>query len=166
MVAPRVIKVEPAYRIGLWNNVVITIIQSTINAAGVREIAAAYDSIAGKYSKGVAGITVLRANLKVGTKETNAEAQRAMTRLRESLLHLAIVIENQSLIAHLLRSVVRTVSVVGRSTRLTIATNIDEATHVIAPHVVVADNQATPELQHALRQAVSEVLEARSPIGA
>jgi hypothetical protein len=157
MVASPVIKVERKYGVGVWHNVVIAIVQGDMDAAEVRRLGELYAKLSETYPKGIAAITLLRGSLSVGTKETNAEAQRMMGMLRGSMLHIAVVIENHGFVAQLLRSVIRTLNTVGRSTRLSIATDAEEAVRVIAPHVVSPGSSSVQQLQKELLQTIAVV---------
>ena len=99
MVASQVIEVEPKYGVGLCHNVVIAIIHGDMDAAEVRRLGESYENLLETYPKGIAAITLLRGHLSVGTKETNGEAQRLLGRLRGSMLHIAVVIENRGFVA-------------------------------------------------------------------
>lgn len=164
MVAPRVINVEPAFSIGTWNNVGITIVHGHMDPAGVRRLGESYDGLRESYPQGIAAITLLRSSLAVGSKETNAEAQRLMAKLRGDMLHIAVVIENHGIVAQLLRSVIRSLNSVGRGTRLSIATSIEEATRVIAPHVATSSDSSAQQLQKELIQAIHAMIAELPPI--
>lgn len=148
------------YRVGLWHNVVLAIIEGDMDAADVRSLGELYDALLRNFPKGIAAITVLRGHLTVGSKETNAEAQRVLTRLRSNMLHVAIVIENRGFVAQLLRSVIRTLNGVTRGTRLSIATDIHEAVRVIIPHVATTGSSSMQQLQKELMQAIETVAKA------
>ena len=163
MVALRIIKVEPMYRLGLWHNVALAIIQGDMDAACVRTLGESYESLFKTYPKGIAAITLLRGNLTVGSRETNAEAQRVLAKLRGSMLHVAIVIENHGFVAQLLRSVIRTLNGVSRGTRLSIATDIHEAVRVIIPHVVTPGSSSMQQLEKELLQAIDLAASAAAP---
>jgi hypothetical protein len=156
MVASPVIKVERKYGVGVWHNVVITIIHGDMDAAEVRHLGELYAKVSETYPKGIAAITLLRGSLSVGTKETNAEAQRMMGMLRGTMLHIAVVIENRGFVAQLLRSVIRTLNTVGRGTRLSIAADAEEAVRVIAPHVV-SPGSSVQQRQKELLQTIATV---------
>ncbi|MET0390571.1 MAG: hypothetical protein ABW321_31655 [Polyangiales bacterium] len=162
MVEPRVITVTPTHGIGVWHNVVITNVQGVMDAVSVRGIADAYIRLLDAHPNGIAGITVLRASLKVGSMDTNSEAQKAMAELRSKLLHVSVVIENQGMLAQLLRTVIRTLNSVARGTRLSIAANVDEAARAVVPHVVTPTAESKAQLQRELRDAV-ETLRAKLP---
>jgi hypothetical protein len=157
MLAPRVIKLASTHGIAVWHNVVVTDIQGDVDAADVRGIVGAYDKLLETHPAGIVGITVLRASLKVGTRETHAEAKRAMERLRTKIIHVAIVIENQGLLAPLLRTIIRTLNSIARSSRLSIATDLEAATRAVAPHAIGTDVGSTQQVQRDLLEVIATV---------
>jgi hypothetical protein len=155
MVASPVIKVERKYGVSVWRNVVIAIVHGDLDATEVRRLGESYAELSETYPNGIAGITLLRGSLSVGTKETNAEAQRVLGMLRGNMLHIAVVIENRGFVAQLLRSVIRTLNSVSRGKRLSIATDAEEAVRVIAPHVVSIGSSSVQQLQKELLQTIA-----------
>lgn len=154
MTAPRVVIVQPTHGIAFWHNAVITNVQGHVDAEGVRGISAAYHKLHEAYPDGIVGITVLRMSLKVGTMDTNAEAKRAMKELRTKLVHVAIVIENQGMLAQLLRAIIRSLNSVARSSRLSIAKDLEDAARSIEPYIKPTDASSRQQLQRELLQAI------------
>jgi len=154
MVAPHVVIVQPTHGIAFWHNAVITSVQGHVDADGVRGISAAYQKLHEAYPDGVVGITVLQMSLNVGTTDTNAEAKRAMRELSTKILHVAIVIENQGVLAQLLRAVIRTLNSVAGSTRLSIANDLKDAARVVAPHIKLSDASSQKKIQQELVEAM------------
>lgn len=163
MVAARTVIRHPTFSIALWNNVVIANIQGEVDAEGVRRIGEVYLSLHGSYPDGIAGITMLRTSLTVGTSDTNAEAKRLMQALRHRLRHIAIVIEAQGFVASLIRAVVRTLNSVARSSVLSLAKDLDEAVRAVTPYVQARDVRARHQLQAELLQAVMAVRDDEAP---
>jgi hypothetical protein len=162
MVAPRLVIVQPTHGIAFWHNAVITNVQGHVDAEGVRGICSAYHKLYETYPDGIVGITVLRTSLKIGTTDTNAEAKRAISELRKKLLHVAIVIENEGVLAQLLRAVIRTLNNVARSTRLSIANDLEDAARAIAPHIKLSDSSSRQRIQQDLLEVV-ETLRLATP---
>jgi hypothetical protein len=155
MIAPRMILTEPTHNVAFWNNVVITNVQGHVDAAGVRGICATYHELYRTYSTGIAGITILRASLTVGTTDTNAEAKIAMREMRDKMLHVAIVIESEGMLASLLKAVIRTLNSVARSSLLSLAADLEEAARVVVPYV----KERTPRQPELIQAELLEALE-------
>jgi hypothetical protein len=162
MVAPRVILHRPTHRVAVWRNVIITSIEGDVDAEGVRGIIESYLKLHESHPRGIVGITLLQASLKVGTMDTNAEAKRGMGQLRGKLLHVSIVIEDQGVLASLLRAIIRTLNSIARSSILSISADLEAAVRAVAPHVEVNDASSPQQVQTELLQAMATVRAARS----
>jgi hypothetical protein len=163
MIAPRLVHVQPTHGIAVWNNVVISVVQGHVDSVGVCGMIDTYHEVYEMYPQGVSGITVLQSSLKVGTMETNGEAKRGMSELSSKLLHVSVVIENQGVLAQLLRTIVRTLNSIARSTRLSIAADVTEAARAVAPHVVARDFSSRLQIEKDVLEAIASVRAALPP---
>jgi hypothetical protein len=142
--------------------VVIAIVQDQLDPRGVRAIADTYNKLYEAFPTGLSGITVLRSKMKVGSPETNAEAQNVLAEVRDKLLHVCVAIENRGVLAQLLSAVIRTFNSITRTARISIAVDIEGAARSVAPYVVVADGSAKLRVQQDLVAAI-EILRRACP---
>lgn len=157
MAALRTLIRQPTHQLSAWNNILIANIEGDVDSRGVRELVDGYLTVSKNYPDGIAAITMLRASLKVGTSDTNAEAKRGMHELRHKVLHAAIVIEDQSMLASLLRAIIRTLNSISRRSVLSIAADLEEAVRTVTPHVKPAFDAPRSQVQTELMQAVMAV---------
>ena len=84
-----------------------------------------------------------------------ARRHRAHPALRSKIIHVAVVIENHGMLAQLLRTIIRTLNSVARSSRLSIANDLADAARAIAPHIKLSEFSSQQQIQQELLEAVA-----------
>ncbi|MET0386926.1 MAG: hypothetical protein ABW321_13250 [Polyangiales bacterium] len=155
MVAPKVHLTTSTHCIAFWHNVIITDVRGDLDVAAIRIFTAAMKELLGMHPAGVVGITLVQSTVPVGSAETRAESARLTRDIAEHVLHTAVVIEGRGVLAQLIRTIARGVSVVARNDRTTFPKDLDEALTTIAP--LVATSGPRGSVEDELREAVTSV---------
>jgi hypothetical protein len=151
MTVPRTYFSDEMCCIAFWNNVVFVDIDGEMSAPRMRTLAQGYRELLTIYPRIVA-LCVMRPGTPVSGSEARAESTRFMKELGSSIAHVAMVIESQGIVAQMLRSVIRGINTITRSSSLSIAQNVDEAIRNIVPLVISTSprNKVTAEVTAAL----------------
>lgn len=141
--------------IAFWNNVAIVDVAGDLDAGRMRGVGRAYATLAESYRRGIASVVLLRPSAPVASAEARGESTKFMRELGPLMLHTAMVIEHPGVIAQLLRSVVRGINVVVRSSRISLVDSVEAAARDVAPFVVTS--LARPRIPAEFLQVIAEV---------
>lgn len=121
-------------RIGLWRNIAMLDGVAVLDKAGMRSMGDAYKKLLRDYEH-VASLCVMRPNC-TASSEVSQEAARFSKELGPKLVHVAIVVEAQGVVAQIHRSAVRAFSVFSRHPPLSVDSTVPEAARVLARFVL------------------------------
>lgn len=150
---------DSAVCIHYWYNVAIVDIAADVDVERMKVIGNAYRTLAKSHPGGVAPLVMVRHGTPVASAPARAEAARFTRELGDALLRVSMVVEGSGVIVQLLRSVVRGVNMVTRSSRITMFESIDEATQAMVP-LLAAPGEVDPlkALRESVRRARSAFL--------
>ncbi len=135
MAAPSTYFADDVYCIAFWNNVVLIDLDGDMTVGRMQKVGEAYRELLEKYPRIVA-VCVLRPGTPVASAEARAEGARFTKEFGDAVARIAMVIESNGVVAQMLRSVVRGVSVLARSKAFSLETDVDEALRTLAPLVI------------------------------
>jgi hypothetical protein len=127
---------DEACSIAFWNNVAIVDVWADMDATRMRKLGDAYRKLLTRHPRGIVGLVLIRATTPVSSAEARTESTRFLKELGDSILHTAMVIEAQGVLAMMLKSVVRSLNVLLRNQRISLPDNAQRAIATIAPLVV------------------------------
>jgi hypothetical protein len=141
--------------IAFWNNVALVDVWADVDAAHMRKFGDAYRKLLTRNPPGIVVLVLIRSSTPVSSAEARAESTRFLKELGDSILHTAMVIEAQGVLAMMLKSVVRSLNVLLRNPRISLPENAQRAIATIAPLVV--GSSATGNMVADLTKAVAEL---------
>jgi hypothetical protein len=160
--SPQTFHADDRIYIAFWNNVVILDVGGDMDVACMRKVGLAYRALLTSYPRGIVALALIRPETPVAAAEARSESARFMRELGDSLMHVAMVIEDRGVIAQMLRSVVRGINVLARTSRISLSGTLEEATLALAPMVIGATRSQVPS---ELTAAVDAVRAAFRPGG-
>lgn len=146
MTEPRVFKMDVRHCVSFWSNAVIVDLRADMDVPTMQSLGRAYASLIESYPSGIVVLAFLQATVPVSGPEARAEGARVLNELGGSILRIITIIEDRGVLAHLLKSIVRGVSVLARRSRLSIANDLEEAASELVPLLVA---HAPPQQLHA-----------------
>ena len=126
---------DDVYCIAFWNNVVLIDLDGDMTVSRMQKVGEAYRALLAKYPRIVA-VCVMRPGTPVASADARAEGARFTKELGEAVARIAMVIESDGIVAQMLRSVVRGISVLARSKAFSLETDVNEALRTLAPLVI------------------------------
>lgn len=146
---PRIHFADENQRIGLWCNVAMLEGIAVMDGAGMRSMGEAYTTLLRDYPY-VAGLCVMRPHASA-TADVTHEAAKFSKELGRKLVHVAIVIEAQGIVAQIHRSATRAFSVFSRHPPLSVDSNVADGARNPARFVigVSPEQRAAQELSAA-----------------
>lgn len=150
MPQPNTYFADDVYCIAFWNNVVLIDLDGDMTVSRMQKVGDAYRELLRKYPRIVA-MCVMRPGTPVASAEARAAAAKFTKELGDAVARIAMVIESDGIVAQMLRSVVRGVSVLARSKAFSLETDIDEALRTLAP--MVSSTSPREQVQSELKVA-------------
>jgi hypothetical protein len=141
--------------IAFWQNVVIIDVAADMDVPRMAKVGSAYLALLGRFPDGIAVMIFLRPGTPISSSEARAEIARTSKRLGKLLLRVAMVVEHEGVVAQVLRTVVRGISVVIGQTRIQVFDDVAGAISVTTP--VVTASAGAADLEVELREAVAQV---------
>ncbi|MET0386925.1 MAG: hypothetical protein ABW321_13245 [Polyangiales bacterium] len=154
MPQPRVVALDSQHCVAYWHNVAIVDIRGDIDVTRMRGLGDAYRTLRDSHARGIVALVFIRPSVPVADAEARAESAR-FTRELGDALHTVMVIEERGVLAQMLRSVIRGLNVLSRTTRIAMATDLDDAVQETARHVPLAAARQTIAAE--LKSAVTSV---------
>jgi hypothetical protein len=119
-----------------WNNVAIIDVWADMSPARMRKLGEAYAKLYERYPAGIVVLALIQSSTPVASAEARNESARVLKELGDAVLHTAMVIEAQGVLALMLRSVVRSLNTLMRNTRISLPDTVERAARALQPWVV------------------------------
>jgi hypothetical protein len=131
---------DDAIGMAIHKNVVMFDVRGALEIAHIRKIEGIYTELVKRHGQLVL-LCVARRALTVASPEARAEGAVVARKFRAAVMHMAVVIEDDGVVAELFRTLLRVFSLASRFTHIKIYDSVESAAQGIAP-MVDADAQA------------------------
>ena len=137
-VRPRVLHSDSVYRLACWHNAVLVDVAGNIDLHHMKRLGRAYRELLVEYPNGILSCAIIRPGVPIAAADARTESARFMKELGESLLRVAMLIEDQGVLAQVMQTVIRGINVLARNPKLMLFRSLDEAASSLAPLVATA----------------------------
>jgi hypothetical protein len=125
---------DDAIGIAIYKNAVLFDIRGALEVAHIRHIEETYTELVERHAQLVL-LCVARRSVAVASVEARAEGANVARKFRTAVRHMAVVIEDEGVVADLYRTLLRVFSLASRFTRIKIYDSVEAAVQSLAPMV-------------------------------
>lgn len=158
---PRIVHSDDVYRLAHWQNVVIVDVAGDVDVGRMKQLGQAHRDLVAQFPAGIVTCAIIREQTPVASREARDESAKFIRELGDAIIQQAMVVEQQGVMAQIMRTVVRGLNVLTRNTKMVLYGSVDEAVASVSRHV--ARPRAKANMEAELRAAIAAVREGYAP---